>query len=426
MIVVGSNHAISSWNAQMKQELAYTQPQISLVCSMASFGAYFSVPPGFIFDHIGAHRSVLLGGAILFTVYFALALGVSTAPSVMYPLLVGCAFFVIGQASTFGVFAALGPNEGLLGDNHRGKVMALQLAAFSVGGALFALVYHSWFDGQVALFFYFVATMYAAVFLLGWFAIYRPSVRDEHAIIERPVMLGDASCGFNDGGDAVVVLHATSMSVDITGWQLLRDDRFWYLFTTVFILVGSSLFIMANVAFIVESFGGPMHQVPSMVALFSIGNCAGRLVAGALSDHVIARCPRIYFISFASLFVAFNHALLLSLPPSLLAFPITLSGIADGIMFAVFPVLTRETFGLRHFGKNFGLISVANALGFPLFFSPIGSYVYKASSITIDGMEKCIGDHCFRPVFLLVIALSCVALLASLRFASRQHYHALL
>ncbi|KAJ0409059.1 hypothetical protein P43SY_002193 [Pythium insidiosum] len=268
--------------------------------------------------------------------------------------------------------------------------------------------------------------MYASTFLFGWIAIYRTAARDKHAIVERPVMLEDASCGFGNDQASVVALHPSGLSIDITGWRLLRDDRFWYLYTTVFILVGSSLFIMANVSFIVESFGGPMQQVPSMVALFSVGNCVGRLVAGALSDHLISRCPRIYFISFASLFVAFNHALLLSLPPSLLAYPITLSGVADGVMFAVFPVLTRETFGLRHFGKNFGLISVANAMGFPLFFSPIGSYVYKASSITIDGVEKCIGDHCFRPVFLLVIALSCVALLASLRFASRQHYHALL
>ncbi|KAE9264956.1 hypothetical protein PR003_g32616 [Phytophthora rubi] len=51
---------------------------------------------------------------------------------------------------------------------------------------------------------------------------------------------------------------------DITGREILADSRFWLLFATVFILVGSSLFIMSNIAFIVESLGGPMEQIPTM------------------------------------------------------------------------------------------------------------------------------------------------------------------
>jgi len=114
--------------------------------------------------------------------------------------------------------------------------------------------------------------------------------------------------------------------------------------------------------------------------------------------------------------------LFLVIPRAFLIVPIALAGVADGVMFAAFPVLTRETFGARHFGKNFGLISVANALGFPLFYSPVGSFVYSLSAEPVHGVQKCVGDECFRPVFLLVVALSVVALVASLKFAARQHY----
>ncbi|TMW62777.1 hypothetical protein Poli38472_005395 [Pythium oligandrum] len=419
MISVGSNHSISAWNAHLKNLLHYSQAEIALVCSMASFGAYFSVIPGYVFDHVGAHNSIILGGVLLSLVYSVLSVGIVEFPNIMHPILVSCAFAIVGQASNFGVFAALGPNEGLFGEKHRGKIMALQLAAFSAGGALFALMYHAWFDGDVSRFFRFMAITYVLVFLFGWIATYRLQ-SGEKSEQEPPHMTSMEE--FNPAPLVPGPSSSESLygSIDITGRTLLRDARFWLLFSTVFILVGASLFVMANIAFIVESLGGRKEQVSTMVALFSVGNCLGRLVAGAISDLVLAQCPRIYFVSLASMFVAFNHVLFLWLPASYLIVPITLSGVADGIMFASFPVLTRETFGLRHFGKNFGMISVANALGFPLFYSPIGSFVYKFSSVSVDGVEKCFGPHCFRPVFLLVIALCVVALFASLQFARRR------
>lgn len=418
MVCVGSNHAVSAWNSQLKQELSYSQAEISLVCSMASFGAYFSVTPGWVFDHIGAHRSVLLGGAVLSAIYASLSYGILTIPLRMHALAVGLAFVLIGQAGNFGVFASLGPNEGLFGDANRGKIMALQLASFSAGGALFAVAYHRSFDENVAGYFKFMAVLLLVVFLLSWLTLYRKRANETDPAMHEQTALEEFMPSELDETTALVP-HA---SVDITGRELMADSRFWLLFTTVFILVGSSLFVMANISFIVESLDGPMDQVPIMVVLFSVGNCSGRLIGGIVSDHVLARCPRIYFISLSCVLVAAIHTMFLTIPAAYLALPVTLAGIADGTMFAAFPVLTRETFGAQHFGKNFGMMSVANAIGFPLFFNPLGSFFYSRESVLVDGVEKCSGAHCFAPVFILVVALSLVALAASLRFASRHHY----
>lgn len=440
MVAVGSNHAISAWNAQLRVALGYSQADISLVCSMAAFGAYFSVTPGAAFDAIGAHRSVLCGALLLCSVYLLLAHGIVAQPALMHPLAVGVAFAVLGQASNFGVFAALGPNEGLFGDRHRGKIMALELAAFSAGGALFALVFHRFFDENVPGYFRFMAQLMLVVFLFSWLALYRETAeeREKHLLPHLTAMeefmppeIDSASSSGDEEAqqqqqqqetDHHHRHHAVVQAADITGRELMRDSRFWLLFATVFILVGSSLFVMANIAFIVESRRGPMEQVSAMVALFSIGNCCGRLGGGVVSDLLLARCPRVYFVSLAAVLVAVTHTLFLVISPSLLAVPITLAGVADGVMFAAFPVLTRETFGARHFGKNFGLMSVANAVGFPLFYNPLGSFFYRQASVSVDGVDKCVGDECFRPVFLLVVALSCVALAASLKFAARQKY----
>lgn len=431
MAAVGSNHAISAWNAQLKSELNYSQAEISMVCSMASFGAYFSVTPGYVFDQIGAHRSVLCGALLLCSIFLGLYVGIVDYPMLMHPLSVGIAFAVMGQATNFGVFAALGPNEGLFGDKNRGKIMALELAAFSAGGALFALIYNRYFDENVPGYFRFMAQLMLVVFLFSWCTLYR-ELNDENAKDKSGTRMSameefmppeiDASDDDDTDQNQQLHRHQFVQSVDITGRELMCDMRFWLLFSTVFILVGSSLFVMANISFIVESRRGPMDQVPIMVALFSIGNCCGRLFGGVMSDHMLARCPRVYFVTLASVLVAMIHTLFLVIPAAYLVVPITLSGVADGVMFAAFPVLTRETFGARHFGKNFGMMSVANAIGFPLFYNPLGSFFYRLSSTTVDGVEKCYGDQCFHPIFLLVVCLSCVAFAASLKFAARQKY----
>lgn len=429
---VGSNHSISVWNTQLQALPGFSEAGISFVCSMASFGAYFSVSPGFVFDHIGAHRSVLLGGCLLAGIYIGLYAGMTAFPAAMTPLGVGIAFAVLGQATNFGVFAALGPNEDLFGPENRGKVMALEFAAFSAGGALFAELYKHFFDGNVPLYFRFMGCLMLTVFLLAWVTLYRPAKDDAtHTIAAAPPIhaldefMPPETPALKSSCSVDVEEHCQLFAVaqpDITGRDILTDSRFWLLFSTVFILVGSSLFVMANIAFIVESLGGPMEQVSTMVALFSVGNCCGRVVAGVISDSVLHRFPRIYFVSLASVLVGAIHTLFLVIPRAYLVVPITLSGIADGVMFAAFPVLTRETFGARHFGKNFGLISVANAVGFPLFYNPIGSFVYSLSAMPVNGVQKCLGDECFQPVLLLVVVLSVVSLVASLKFASRQHY----
>ncbi|POM60650.1 Major Facilitator Superfamily (MFS) [Phytophthora palmivora] len=417
---VGSNHSISVWNAQLRALLGFSEAGISFVCSMASFGAYFSVTPGFVFDRIGAHNSVLLGGFLLASIYLGLYVGLVTFPETMTPLGVGIAFVVLGQATNFGVFAALGPNEDLFGHEHRGKVMAIELAAFSAGGALFAELYKHLFDGEVAQYFRFMGCLMLTVFVLAWVTLYRPTKDDTtHSVSAAPPM--HALEEFMPPDAAIVKSSfdvdescylVSTVQYDVTGRDILSDSRFWLLFATVFILVGSSLFVMANIAFIVESLGGPMEQIPTMVALFSVGNCCGRVVAGIISDSVLDRFPRIYFISLASILVGSIHTLFLIIPRAYLIIPITLAGIADGVMFAAFPVLTRETFGARHFGKNFGLISVANALGFPLFFSPVGSFVYSWSAQPVDGIQKCLGDDLLAGVLLMLGVGSTYALSA--------------
>ncbi|KAF0691938.1 Aste57867_16934 [Aphanomyces stellatus] len=170
------------------------------------------------------------------------------------------------------------------------------------------------------------------------------------------------------------------------------------------------MFVMNNISFIVESASSSVEQVATdqiafLVSLFSICNLVGRFAMGILSDHFFVSIPRRSFLAASVLAVGLAQLLFLVVPPSLIAVPILATGFSEGCIYALFPVMTRELFGPRHFGKNYGLVSLAVAVGFPLLLSPLSTYIYHLHA-TPDG--SCHGKLCFGPTFAIAAALSLV------------------
>ncbi|KAI9912745.1 hypothetical protein PsorP6_005337 [Peronosclerospora sorghi] len=393
MLGVGSTYALSAWNSQLKTLLHFKQTGISLVSSMTLLGTYMSYIPGVIFDRLGPFTSVLLSGSAMFVIHLALFAVLQFAPQSLSPLGIGCAMMLFGLCSSFCVFSAIVPNESLFGDAHRGKVIAALTSAYSCGGAFFAFIFHEGFHSTDV-----------------------PGANKE----SMEFGLNGTSMKSNDDATSAVT---TVMSDEMTGLMLLTDLRFWMLFIPVMIIVGTGLLVMSNVSFIVESLRGPSDLVPFMVALFSIMNTLGRLLTGVVSDLFRSRYPRAYFAAISTLLTIIALAGFLSVPPEWLALPVGMAGFAEGVMFATFPVILREEFGLQNFGKNFGLVSLANCIGYPLFFSPLASFVYhqhSATTHTEDGVEKCFGSPCFGPVFVAAIALSIVSLVCCIQLALLQ------
>jgi MFS family permease len=435
MMGVGSFYALSAWNAQLKTFLHFTQGEISLISSMASFGAYLSICPGFVFDRMGMKRSIFWGGVILAFIYLILYEAITEYPQSVTPMGIGLCLAAVGQASCFGIFSSMVSNEGLFGKRHRGKIMSLLASAYSGGGAFFGFVYHHEFDKNVGGYFRFMAIFLLLVCLFGWLTLYEDIHRNENQTDATLKKINIEEEEDVDENMTMLVVSAEAISgeydhhphggphiPEVTGMEMLSDARFWLLFFPVLILIGAGLFIMSNISFIVEALDGPMDQVPMMIALFSAGNMISRIVTGAVSDHFLDQCPRAYFAALSAICTALTQIVFLILPPIWLIVPVTLAGIAEGIMFGTFPVIIRESFGIQHYGKNYGFISLANAIGFPLFLSPIASFFYHLSSVTIDGVEKCFGMVCFQPVFLLVICLCIIAFMCSLKLASMQQY----
>lgn len=103
-----------------------------------------------------------------------------------------------------------------------------------------------------------------------------------------------------------------------------------------------------------------------LVAVLAVGNGAGRIIASVLSDKIGRKF--IMFICFmlqAALIVLLSLArtgnVLANVP--VLALVSALIGANYGATLSLFPSVTKDYYGLKHFGVNYGLVFTAWGMG---------------------------------------------------------------
>ena len=123
--------------------------------------------------------------------------------------------------------------------------------------------------------------------------------------------------------------------------------------------------IVSKLAMIVDKQAG-LKLGFVLVAVLAVGNGAGRIVAGTMSDKIGRKAT--LFICFVAQAV-FIMLLSRALPDTMLARPVILAvlsafiGACYGANLALFPSLTKDYYGLKNFGVNYGLVFTAWGLG---------------------------------------------------------------
>jgi MFS family permease len=147
---------------------------------------------------------------------------------------------------------------------------------------------------------------------------------------------------------------------DFSPSDILKTKAFYKLWFMFFVGSGAGLIIIGGVAGMAKKSLGDMAWI--VVALLAIGNASGRVFAGILSDR-IGR-PRTILIM-----MTFQGIMILSLlfiresQAYLLLTATTLIGFNYGTNLALFPSTTKDYFGLRNFGMNYGLVFSAWGIG---------------------------------------------------------------
>ena len=147
--------------------------------------------------------------------------------------------------------------------------------------------------------------------------------------------------------------------------EMLKTWQFYVLWFMYACGSGAGLMVIAKLASMVEIQAG-MTLGFVLVAVLAVGNGAGRIAAGSASDKIGRK---------ATLFICFvMQAVVIMLlsqttKESALAHPVILSiisaliGANYGANLALFPSITKDYYGPRNFGVNYGLVFTAWGFG---------------------------------------------------------------
>lgn len=158
---------------------------------------------------------------------------------------------------------------------------------------------------------------------------------------------------------------AAAVKVDFSPGEMLKTWQFYVLWFMYACGAGAGLMIISKLTMIVEDQAG-LKLGFVLVAVLAVGNGGGRILAGMLSDRIGRKttlfiCFVIQAVSIMLLSLAGKGTVLAN--PVILGVLSALIGANYGANLALFPSVTKDYYGLKNFGVNYGLIFTAWGLG---------------------------------------------------------------
>jgi OFA family oxalate/formate antiporter-like MFS transporter len=152
---------------------------------------------------------------------------------------------------------------------------------------------------------------------------------------------------------------ASRTPVDMNWKQMVRTTNFWMLWSMYVFGAAAGLMVIGSAASMAKVSLGESAFVA--VAVLAVGNAGGRVMAGVVSDK-IGRQLTLFFafliqsvMVLVPLFFAGNATVLL--------FALLIIGACYGANLTLFPSATKDHFGLKSFGLNYGVMFTAWGVG---------------------------------------------------------------
>ena len=156
-------------------------------------------------------------------------------------------------------------------------------------------------------------------------------------------------------------LNAKKPVENATVSEMLRNYKFYVLWVTFFIGSGAGLMVIGSVAGLAKKSMGPMAFVA--VAIMAVGNAAGRIVAGVLSDKIGRRATLFIMLSLQALMMFIAMAVINSGSAVLLVLLATFIGFNYGSNLCLFPSFAKDYWGVKNYGLNYGTLFTAWGVG---------------------------------------------------------------
>lgn len=268
-----------------------------------------------------------------------------------------------GTGIGFGYSAATPPALKWFPANRTGFIAGLVVAGFGIApvyiAPLASLLVKSWGLQQTMMFFgvaFFIAVGALSMLLVNPPAGYVPE-----------------AAGATGDNKPKIKPHA-----DVASAAVLRSGGFWKLWTLYFIGAGAGLMVIGSVAGMAKASMGESAFIA--VAIMAIGNAAGRIVAGIVSDIIGRRWALVIFLLLQAAIMGL--AMLFVGKPDTTAVLIvlcaTLIGFNYGTNLSIFPSFAKSWWGLKFFGVNYGMLMTAWGVG-GLVMSRVSSMLFAST-----------------------------------------------
>ncbi|HAS85392.1 MAG TPA: hypothetical protein DCS31_01130, partial [Candidatus Competibacteraceae bacterium] len=150
---------------------------------------------------------------------------------------------------------------------------------------------------------------------------------------------------------------------DLGPSQVARTGAFYVLWVVFFIGSGAGLMVIGSIAGMAKQSMGELAFLA--VVIMAVGNAGGRIVAGSLSDRIGRTLTLSLMLMFQAIlmFVAIPVVTAEHTSAALIVIIATLIGFNYGTNLALFPAITKDYWGLKNFGINYGLLMTAWGMG---------------------------------------------------------------
>lgn len=149
------------------------------------------------------------------------------------------------------------------------------------------------------------------------------------------------------------------------------------------------------------------------VSIISISSFIGRLLSGGGSDFLVKHlhASRTWCLTIAATIFTIAQLCAITITnPQYLAVVSSMTGLAYGFLFGVFPSIVAEQFGVHGLSTNWGCITIAPII-FGNIFNAFFGFVYDHHSVkNKDGVMECNqGLDCYRSAYLVTLVASVMA-----------------
>jgi len=153
------------------------------------------------------------------------------------------------------------------------------------------------------------------------------------------------------------------VGVNFAPGEILRQPKFWLLWVIYFIGAGAGLMVISSVSGMAKKTMGESAFIA--VAVMALGNAGGRIIAGILSDKIGRRWTLmlVLLIQAALMFVAIPVTASVDGAKFVIVLVATMIGFNYGANLSLFPSFTKDLWGLKNFGMNYGVLFTAWGVG---------------------------------------------------------------